>query len=294
MLFLVDNRGVPSVSKMVQLVGTDVLAPAVGGVTPAAGATGVTITVGSTATFTKPVQPATIAFSLRDAANNSVAGTVSYNSAMNTATFSASSVLNVTTTYTATVSGAKDLAGNTMTAPFSWSFTTQSPPTNCPCMIWTATSTPANPSSGDTGSVEVGVKFRSDFNGYVTGIRFYKAASNTGTHVGDRWSRTGTLLGTATFTGETASGWQQVNFASPVPISAYTTYVASYYAPAGNYAYDVRYFTNAGADNPPLHALQAGVDGGNGVYQYGASSSFPSNSGANNPNYWIDVVFTPR
>ena len=40
----------------------------------------------------------------------------------------------------------------------------------------------------------------------------------------DLWSATGTLLATATFTNETASGWQQANFSNPVPITAGTTY----------------------------------------------------------------------
>ena len=35
------------------------------------------------------------------------------------------------------------------------------------------------------------MKFRSDIDGYVTGVRFYKAAANTGTHVGTLWSSTG-------------------------------------------------------------------------------------------------------
>ena len=62
-------------------------------------------------------------------------------------------------------------------------------------------------------------------NGYITGIRFYKGSGNTGTHVGHLWTSTGTLLATATFSNETASGWQQVNFATPVAITAGTTYV---------------------------------------------------------------------
>ena len=33
------------------------------------------------------------------------------------------------------------------------------------------------------------MKFQSDFAGSVTGVRFYKAAANTGTHVGSLWSR---------------------------------------------------------------------------------------------------------
>ena len=67
-------------------------------------------------------------------------------------------------------------------------------------------------------------------------MRFYKGATNTGTHVGNLWTRTGTLLATATFTGETASGWQQVTLAAPVASPPNTTYVASYHAPRGHYA----------------------------------------------------------
>ena len=52
--------------------------------------------------------------------------------------------------------------------------------------------------------MEIGVKFRSDIAGQVTGIRFYKGTGNTGAHVGHVWSSTGQLLGTVTFSGETA------------------------------------------------------------------------------------------
>ena len=41
-------------------------------------------------------------------------------------------------------------------------------------------------------------------NGYVTGIRFYKSAGNTGAHVGNLWTSSGILLATAIFTAETA------------------------------------------------------------------------------------------
>ena len=96
--------------------------------------------------------------------------------------------------------------------------------------------TPSVLDSGDGAAVELGVRFRSDVNGSITGLRFYKSSANTGTHVGHLWSNTGTLLASATFTGETASGWQQVTFPSPIAITAGTTYVASYYAPNGHYS----------------------------------------------------------
>src|SRR5207248_7921362 len=123
-----------------------------------------------------------------------------------------------------------------------------------------------------------------------TGIRFYKHSANTGTHIGSLWSSTGTKLATATFAGETASGWQQVSFSSPVAITASTVYIASYHCTVGHYADDNGYFASAGQDNPPLHALANGVSGPNGVYAYGAASTFP-NQTFNTANYWVDVTF---
>ena len=159
----------------------------------------------------------------------------------------------------------------------------------CPCSIWSATATPANPNENDSSAVELGVKFRADTAGSVTGIRFYKSSQNTGTHVGRLWSRSGTLLRSATFAGETASGWQKVTFASPVPVSANTTYIASYGAPNGHYADDVGAFSGVGVDSPPLHALRSGVDGPNGVW--GDLGTFPTNTFADS-NYWVDVIFS--
>jgi hypothetical protein len=144
---------------------------------------------------------------------------------------------------------------------------------------------------GPDSAVEVGVKFRADVNGLITGIRFYKASTNTGTHVGNLWTSTGTRLTTATFTGETASGWQQVNFSSPVAITANTVYVASYHTSVGHYSADENYFATTGVDRPPLHALADGVSGANGVYAYGSSGSFP-NQTWRSANYWVDVVFS--
>ena len=69
--------------------------------------------------------------------------------------------------------------------------------------------------------------------GTITGIRFYKGAGNVGTHIGSLWNSSGALLASATFANETANGWQQVNFSTPVPISPNTTYVAGYLAPTG-------------------------------------------------------------
>ncbi len=158
--------------------------------------------------------------------------------------------------------------------------------------LWANAAVPGVVDSGPDSPVQLGVKFRSDVNGSINGIRFYKASTNTGTHIANLWSSSGTLLATATFTGETASGWQQVLFSSPVPITANTVYVASYHALNGHYSFNGSYFATTGVDNPPLHALTNGVSGGNGVYAYGASSVFPANT-YNAANYWVDVAFSP-
>jgi hypothetical protein len=157
--------------------------------------------------------------------------------------------------------------------------------------IWSTSVIPAAIETGDTSAVELGVKFRSDVNGKVTGVRFYKGSTNTGTHTGSLWSSTGTRLATATFSAESASGWQTATFSTPVSITANTIYVVSYHTNVGNYANDVYYFASSGADAPPLHALASGVSGSNGVYRYG--SGFPKSSW-NSSNYWVDVMFVPQ
>jgi hypothetical protein len=139
--------------------------------------------------------------------------------------------------------------------------------------------------------VEVGLKFRSDKDGLITGVRFYKGgAANGGTHVGHLWTSTGTLLGTATFTDESDTGWQRALFATPVRITANTFYVVSYFAPQGNYAADVGFFASSGVDNGPLHALSNQDAGGNGVFNDSGTGGFPSQT-FNATNYWVDVVF---
>ena len=164
-------------------------------------------------------------------------------------------------------------------------------PVNCPCSIWDDAFGPWDIDSADANAIEEGVKFRSDVNGQITGIRFYKAPANTGTHTGHLWASDGTLLGSLTFSNETASGWQQASFATPISIVANTTYVASYHTNAGHYSVDDFYFGRSGTDMGPLHALRSGVDGPNGVFIYGATA-FPTQS-FESENTWVDVVLGP-
>jgi hypothetical protein len=74
-------------------------------------------------------------------------------------------------------------------------------PQACPCSIWKSSQAPTTPDSSDASAIEVGVKFRADADGSILGVRFYKAAKNTGSHIGHVWSSSGASLGTVTFTG---------------------------------------------------------------------------------------------
>ena len=151
--------------------------------------------------------------------------------------------------------------------------------------MWSTTATPAVIDSGDDNqAVELGVKFTSDTNGFITGLRFYKSAANTGTHTASLWTASGQRLATATSTNETASGWQQVNFSAPVAVTAGTTYVASYHTNVGRYSVSRSYFT-APFSSGPLHVPTNG-----GVYLYG-SGGFPTNT-YQGSNYWVDVVLS--
>jgi len=159
----------------------------------------------------------------------------------------------------------------------------------CPCSIWNNATVPASPDAGPDSPVELGVKFRSDVAGYVTGIRFYKSAANTGPHVGNLWSVAGVKLATVTFSNETASGWQTAMFSAPVAIDANTIYVASYHLTTGHYAFTSNFFASSGVDNGPLHALASSISP-NGVFRYASTGGFP-NSTYQAANYWVDVVF---
>jgi hypothetical protein len=139
----------------------------------------------------------------------------------------------------------------------------------------------------DSNSAELGVKFQSSTAREVVGFRFYKGPSNTGYHTGHLWNSSGALLASAVFTNETASGWQQVTLANPVTLTPGATYIVSYFS-NGYYSATGNYFANQHASGS-LTAPSDSASGGNGVYSYGASASFPRNS-YNATNYWIDVL----
>src|SRR5882762_8689476 len=197
------------------------------------------------------------------------------------ATFGNSGTLNV-------LSRAVDDSGN-LEVPGP-GITVTSAPQSCPCTIWSSATVPTTGDAGPYSPLELGVQFRADSDGYITGIRFYKSAANTGTHIGHLWSSSGALLASVTFTGETASGWQQANFSGPVAITANTLYAASYQTSVGHFSLDPGYFATFGVDDSPLHAFADSGGASNGVYAFTSTGAYPTTT-YNASNYWVDVVF---
>src|SRR5439155_17024134 len=70
--------------------------------------------------------------------------------------------------------------------------------------LFTASSTPTQTSLNDGSPLEVGVKFTSSVAGQITGLKFYRSASDTGRDLLDLWSAAGKKLASATFTNTAA------------------------------------------------------------------------------------------
>jgi hypothetical protein len=132
---------------------------------------------------------------------------------------------------------------------------------------------------------ELGTVVQSNTSGQITAIRFWKDAAESGTNVGNIWSSTGQLLASVTFAVETASGWQQQALATPLAISADTTYVVS--VNTGNTYYVA---TSFGLASQVSNGTLSSVVGNNGVY--GVAGTFPTNNWQAS-NYFRDIVFVP-
>ena len=278
----------------VNVGGPDNIPPTVTSVTPANGSTAISIGTTVIAEFSETINPSTITSSNFQLKAGSTTINTSINITPNQVTLVPLTVLTPSTNYTVTIkggpTGVKDVAGNPLATDYSWSFTTGAGGGEGSITIFKPTDTPEDPNNNDGTPITLGVRFRSTQNGFITGLRYYKGSGATGTHTGHLWTNSGTQLAQLTFFNETASGWQEAYFNSPIPITAGVTYVAAYYSPTGDYAATDPYFMQA-VVNGPLRGLADGEDGPNGLYQYAPTAVFPTNS-FQSSNYWIDVVFT--
>ncbi len=133
------------------------------------------------------------------------------------------------------------------------------------------------------GPYELGMKFQTSDSGTVTGIKYYKASGESGSHTGRIWSVSGTVLASVAFNNESSSGWQEASLSTPLSIRAKTTYVVTVNS---NTAYGAsiqglgQMITNG--------SLSSIADSANGVY--GSIGVYPTST-YKNSNYFRDIEF---
>lgn len=149
--------------------------------------------------------------------------------------------------------------------------------------------TPVTADSGDDAAVTLGLRFTPSTTGFITGVRFFKSSANTGAHTGTLWSAQAQRLATVSFTNETASGWQTATFATPVAVTAGTSYVVSYSTAVGRYSAAEWFWAAAGRAAAPLKV--AGGFGATPAGVYSTNGGFPSDS-YRSGNYYVDAVFS--
>ncbi len=255
----------------------------VGSQSPLPNASSVPLNTTVSAVLSEAAVASSVSTALKVTGGAAVAGTSSYDPATRKATFTPTAALAAGTSYTATVTATAQ-SGQPMSAGGTWTFTTVPAPRTpgvCPCTLYQDTVTPTTPDANDGVPLSLGVRFASDTAGQVTGVRFYKAAGNTGTHTGSLYTVSGQLLATVTFTNESSSGWQTAVFSQPVNIEADTEYVAAYKSPTGSYSY------SAGGFGPGFTSGPLRTDTDSGAYAY--NSDFPN--ATTTASYLVDLVF---
>jgi Domain of unknown function (DUF4082)/Bacterial Ig-like domain len=265
--------------------------PQVASTTPANGDTNGSITT-IKAVFDRTLDPATInaqSFTL-SGPNGPVAATVAYNESNtnHVATLTPNQPLTVGTQYTAQLTTAiAAIDGSNLSAAFNWSFTTVSGPFSLFATSLTPVQTHLPVKDGRAGSgpfsYEMGVKISVLSPLQIAAVRFYKDPGETGTHIGRVWNAAGQTIGQTTFSGESASGWQQQSFATPIALQPGQVYVVS----VGFNAFFS--MTQQGlATQITSGALQSVADGKNGVFG-SAIGVFPTTT-YKSSNYMVDLV----
>ncbi|HET9226297.1 MAG TPA: DUF4082 domain-containing protein [Thermoanaerobaculia bacterium] len=123
-----------------------------------------------------------------------------------------------------------------------------------------------------------GTQFKSTHAGYITHLRFYRGAGETGTNVGRLWTDGGSQLASATFPSSPSSGWVEVALSTPVAISANTYYRVSV--------------------NTNSRQVKTGCGIGGGIFTdpltaqsgyWATGDTFPNNGSCS--NFFVDVRF---
>ncbi|HEV7657188.1 MAG TPA: DUF4082 domain-containing protein [Mycobacteriales bacterium] len=141
---------------------------------------------------------------------------------------------------------------------------------------------PSGQVDGDRQAVTVGVVFSTAKNGTVRGVQFFRGSAQSRPSAVTLWSTGGKRL--ATTRAAAGQGWVSTTFATPVPVTAGTRYVASYFTDRGSY----------NSDDASLAAARTvgdlAVPARAGVYRYGAAEAFPRQRYAAS-EYFVSPLF---
>jgi hypothetical protein len=201
--------------------------PQVLSVTPTEGSIDVPVGIAPRATFSKAIDPTSLTDStviLRDSQANPVPTNIAYDPIAHVVALAPRDLLRLryTETYTATLKGGAnephitDTTGLPLPADYSWTFTAAPQPPFPGISLFPSSIRPANLELNDPTPIEVGMKFRSDVDGLITGVRYYKGGPQSGSaHTLHLWNNTGTKLFSATFNQEPNNVWMQT-LTSPI------------------------------------------------------------------------------
>ena len=265
--------------------------PTVSARSPAPGASGVSTAINTSATFSEAVQASTITFELRTPGGALGRGrprpttraTPHGDARRRPATLAAS------TTYTATVSGARDTAGNQMD------------PVTLDVHDGGARRRAARARSGRppprrrarTRRHERG-RARREVPDRPQRVRhrdpvLQGPSQNTGTHVGSLWTRPAPGSAQVTFTGGTASGWQQATFSRRRRVGEHDVRGVVLHADGG-YVVNSGYFSSAATNGPADGAAERHRRRQRRLPLHLHAEHVPQPS-FGSENYWVDVVF---
>lgn len=165
----------------------------------------------------------------------------------------------------------------------------------------------ADNSDGSPG-ITCGISLRFATSGTVTGIRFYATTTVSGTYTGAAWTvnsaddgfgGTGTLIDSKVRpTAPTPGAWNDINFDTPVAVTAGVLYRFGVHSSAGRYVVTSGFFTSDLVNGD----ITADADGDNptglgilwqGAFNINAALTYPNTAFGGKSNYFIDVNFTP-
>ncbi|MFD7311186.1 DUF4082 domain-containing protein [Promicromonospora sp. NPDC059942] len=251
--------------------------------TPVPGEVSVRLDAPVRITFSKSVVASSITMALTDQAGTAAPGTVSYDAATRTATFTPSSPLAGFATYKM-VASAKTADGTTLSDGGTWSFRTLRPPsTTCPCGLFDETMVPGVTAAADNAAVVLGMRFTPRVSGKVSGLQFWKSTQMAGPFVATLWGSNGQVVAQKTVSDPVPQGWQDVTFDTPADVTGGQEYTVGYRAPTG------RYPVTLGALGATRTVGDLSSPQNAGVYLYGSGRPTTQTSSS----YLVDVQFEP-